>query len=306
MNYAEDLLSELAQAEAFDQWRRGPLSAARDEIAVPCLEPSEARKLALFRAEALNVGTVASVVASVANALESGIFPQLASASLGTFVPSYSPFFEADIHELSGNGKLFAIVQLTQGLLAHMLLAQRLSSAFLASADQRHDDRFCPIDVVADSWRRVCSASLKVHQAVSDCMAAAGHACPVDIETGTLELLRIASQGGWPCITRTGQVSIPGWAERRVEARMELNVPVSVSSGPARFPAILENATAAGLGLASEVGIREESELQVDLPDGRTLTGVVRWARSGKLGVRLLTRLSAKDPLLSLGVRAPH
>ncbi len=306
MNYAEDLLTELAQAEAFDQWRRGSASAARTEISMTCLEPSEVRELALLRAETLNIGIVASVVASVANALESGTFPQLASTSIGTFVPNQSSLFEAVIHGLSANTQLSAIVQLTQSLMTHMLLAQRLSSAFLASADKNRDEKFCPIDIVADSWRRVCSASLKVHQSVTDCMAEAGHECPVEVDAGTLELLRIASHGGWPCITCTGQISIPGWAERRVEARVELHVPVSVSSGPASFPAILENATAAGLGLAAAVGVREGSELQVHLPDGRTLTGVVRWVRSGKLGVRLLTPMSAADPLLCLTAPSPH
>jgi hypothetical protein len=306
MDYAEDLLRELAQAEAFDQWRRGAASLARTEIAQLCLEPSEARKLALFRTEALNVGTVASVVASVANALESRCFPQLAPTSIGLFVPSCSALFEADIQGLSENGQMFTIVQLTQRLLAQMLMAQKLSSAFLASADQGSEDRFCPIDVVADSWRRVCESSLGVHKAIADCMAAAGHICPAEVEAGTLELLRVASQGGWPCITRTGQVSIPGWAERRVEQRVELHVPVSISYGPARFPAIVENATAAGLGLASAVGVKEGADLEIHLPDGRTVTGVVRWARSGKIGVRLQRPLQADDPLLCLGSRTPH
>ena len=306
MIYAEDLLTDLAQAEAFDQWRRGSVSAARTEIPKLRLEPSELHELALLRTETLNIGIVTSVVASVANALESGTFPQLSSASIGTFVPNQSSFFEVVIHRLSANTQLSAIAQLTQSLMTHMLLAQGLSSAFLASADQGRADRFCPIDVVADCWRRVCSASLKVHQSVTDCMAEAGHICPFEVDAGTLELLRIASHGGWPCITCAGQISIPGWAERRAEARVELNVPVSVSSGPASFPAILENATAAGLGLAAAVGVREGSELQVHMPDGRTLTGVVRWVRSGKVGVRLLTPMSAADPLLRPTVYTPR
>jgi hypothetical protein len=137
-------------------------------------------------------------------------------------------------------------------------------------------------------------------------MAAAGHVYPADGEAGTLELVRMASQGGWPCITRTGQVSIPGWAERRDEQRVALNVPVSVTSGPANFPAIVENATVAGLGLASAVGVKEGAELSVHLPDGRTVTGLVRWARSGKLGVRLLKPLQSEDPLLCSGVCTPY
>lgn len=83
-------------------------------------------------------------------------------------------------------------------------------------------------------------------------------------------------------------------------------MPVSVSSGSASFPAILENATAAGLGLAAAVGVREGSELQVQMPDGRTLTGVVRWVRFGKVGVRLLTPMSAADPLLRPTVNTPR
>ncbi len=96
------------------------------------LEPSELHALALLRAETLNIG----VVASVANALESGTFPQFSSASIGTFVPNQSSFFEAVIHGLSANTQLSAIAQLTQSLMTQMLLALGLSSAFLASAEQ--------------------------------------------------------------------------------------------------------------------------------------------------------------------------
>jgi hypothetical protein len=301
MNYAIDILSELAEAEAFEKWRKQEALPSHLQETLPILEPQLARKLALLRAEVLNVGVVASVVASIANAIESGTIPQLSATNLVAFTPAFSSPFEAEIHDLSGCAQLFTVVQVTQVLLAHMYLGKKLASAFLASTQENDSEVFCPIDIVADSWRRICRTSLKLHQEIAECMARSGHVCPAEFEANSLELLRAASLGGWPCISECGQVSIPGWAERRVEPRITLQLVAAVVFGPARVPAIIENATSRGLGLAVAVGLPVGAQIEVHLPNQRMLPGIVRWTKSGKVGVRLITPLSWNDPLFTFG-----
>jgi len=72
----------------------------------------------------------------------------------------------------------------------------------------------------------------------------------------------------------------------------------TVSVGTAEILAKLENVTTLGLGLASQARLKAQTELTINLPDGRSLIGYVCWAESGKFGVRLLEPLALDDPLL--------
>jgi hypothetical protein len=299
MDFADGILNELAEVEAFETWRRRK-AMPECRIDPPCpLDPGDARKLALLRAEILNVGIGASVIASLANAGESRLFPGLSTANVLALLPGHSTAFEADIYELSGKAQFFAIVQLVQALLARLSLAHSISKAFAGRSGAPAEENFCPVGVTADSWRRVCKAAIEAHTAIAETMTSSGHMCPAAVEASTLELLRSASLGGWPCISREGYLSIPGWAERRVERRVNVGLPAKVTFGPARFPAIIENATPTGLGLTSSLTVKVGAEIGVHLPDGRLVIGIIRWVNSGKLGVRLIEPLSLDDPLLS-------
>jgi hypothetical protein len=299
MDFADGILGELAEVEAFETWRRLKTMPEHRLDPLCALDPSDARKLALLRAEILHVGMGASVIASLANAGESRLFPGLSTANVLALVPGHSTAFEADIYELSGKAQFFAIVQLMQALLARLSLAHSLSKAFAGRSGGPAEESFCPLGVTADSWRRVCKAAIEAHKAIAEIMSNSGHVCPAAVEASTLELLRSASLGGWPCISREGYLSIPGWAERRIERRVNVGWPAKVTFGPARFPAIIENATATGLGLTSSLVVKVGAEIGVQLPDGRFVIGIIRWVNSGKLGVRLMEPLSPDDPLLS-------
>jgi hypothetical protein len=302
MNFGEGILADLAEADAFDQWRRvQPRPGERSQLPCPA-EPGDVRRLALLRAEILNVGMGASVIASLANAAESLAFQELSVANVFTLVPGQSATFESDIFELSGKAHFFEIVQHVQGFLARLSLARSLSKAFAENTGSSAQESFCPLAVIADCWRRVCRAAIAAHSAIAESMHTSGHIGTAAVELSTLELLRSASLGGWPCISREGYLSIPGWAERRVERRISVGLPVGISLGAARFPGIIENVTPTGLGLSCSMTVEAGAEVVVQISDGRSLVGTVQWGKSGKLGVRLTEPLSPDDLLLTGGL----
>jgi hypothetical protein len=302
MDFAEGILTDLAEADAFDQWRRVQ-SMPGERAQLPCpAEPGDVRRLALLRAEILNVGMGASVIASLANAAESMVFQELSVANVFALVPGQSTTFESDIFELSGKAHFFEIAQHVQGFLARLSLARSLSKAFAERSGGSARESFCPLAVIADSWRRVCRAAIAAHSAIAESMHTSGHIGTAAVEHSTLELLRSASLGGWPCISREGYLSIPGWAERRVERRISVGLPVGISLGAARFPGIIENATPTGLGLSCSLTVEAGAEIGVQISDGRSLVGIVQWGKSGKLGVRLTEPLSPDDLLLTGGL----
>ena len=295
MTFAEGILSELAEADAFARWRN---AAASIDLQAE-LAGTDLRMLALVRAENLQVAPVTSVVTSLVNAIESGLFPQIPVASIKLFVPIYSPAFIAAVEKLSQHPDLLRTSQLWQALSGALSLAQRLTATVGLQANTLEREDICDVEIIADAWRRVCTASEALHEDIATMMACAGQLCDQTAEAGPLRLLKLASLGGWPCLDRTGHITIPGVAERRAEARHIVDRPVEVSTDSGSFAAVLSNATAIGLGLEAAVALQAGTEVTVWISEECGLVGVVRWCKGGRIGVRLLEPLLPDDPLFA-------
>jgi hypothetical protein len=298
MTFAESILSELAEADAVEKWR-----AIQDGTLIPAqatrqLTSTNARMLALLRTELLHVGTVTCVVSSIMNAIEGKIFEQIKTEHARSFTPGFSSSFIEHIDKLNEQTQFFELGQTVQILMSHLSMAKNLMKAYVAASDCEGSELVLSCEVVADSWRRVCRATLRVHEILTEDMRQGGYTCPEAVEADTLNLLRSSERGGWPCITRKGQISIPGWAERRVEPRTELNVRIQISKGPARFPATIKNATTIGFGIDSAIGVANREVIVIHLDDGRDLLAMVCWGKDGMFGVRLYEPLESDDWLL--------
>ena len=293
--YEQNLLEELAEAEVVQQWRHRCSSTAAP---LQSLDPAALHSLGLVRSELAHVGTIVSIVTGLANAIESGLFGHIRPHSVGSFSPTFSATFLDLLGELARQPQLSEIAQLWQALRARLALALSLRQNFISSSDQPECSVICPIEIVADSWRRVCSATLDLHSRIASEVAVGRPAFFSEREEQTLSLVRTAARGGWPCMGRDGQISIPDWAERRTEQRRTVNLNAAISIGSVKYPVILENVTTLGFGLASSMWFKPLSEVTVELPDGRCMIAYVRWAQNGKVGVRLLEPLDLNDPLL--------
>jgi hypothetical protein len=284
--------------------------AAPHVLALPTAPPSHeaatetaaaiARRLALVRAELLQVGIVASLIASLTNALSRGAHPHINPQTLSPFVPAFSPSFATGIQELSAAPQFFPVQQAWQALSAHLAMAQRLTQTYLAAGSRGRADDLCPVAILADAWSRVCGLIADTHGRIAAIMSQAGHAADMAGESRTLALLQAAARGGWPCLTRDGELTIPGWAERRVGERIRVRLPASIAIANREFAASLFDVSSTGLGLESALEIEPGTPIAVRLPDGRKLFGLVQWHRSGRTGVKLSHRLTDTDPLLHL------
>jgi hypothetical protein len=303
MTYAQSLFAELVESERFAAWQQqltetGPVGSDQLDAAPDRFNPADLRTLSLVRSELLHVGAITAVVTSIANALEAGIFPNVRPSALQAFSPALSASLIASLNGMCGEATFARLAESWQEFGAHLSFAQQLARNYLDDAAQSNQTGLFPIEVVADSWRRVCHASVALHACIAEVMASSGQVCDPAVESRTLVIMSSAARGGWPCLDNAGCLSVPGWAERRSERRREVNAAVTVTSGGVTMDGYLRNATSIGLGLDVTSGLYVGTQLAVQVPDGRSLAGYVQWFANGKAGIRLAAPLPADDPLL--------
>lgn len=298
-SYEQNLLDALAEADVVHRWRQ-PERPSNDLM----IDDTSAHALELVKSELIQVGVIVSIVTSLANALESGIFPHIKPQSLSSFAPTYSATFLATVDDCALNPHYTDVAQVWQLLRAHLALARSLYQNFIAGFAQPDESAICPIEIVADSWRRSCAATLQLHALLTAKMPVDRYRCLG--EEQTLLLLQSSARGGWPCLARDGRISIPNWAERRSEERRTINIKATATAGSTKISVILENATTLGLGFLCSTSFKPLTELTIELPDGRAVAAYVRWARSGKVGVRLMEPLTMDDPLLAPNLDCVH
>ncbi len=293
MTFEDGLLQDLAQAAAFGRWQGGDTTSAAPRR----MAPDNLRQLALMRSELLQVGAVASIVASAAN--RKFRIPASASAldEFETFRPAFAGAGVARAEHLAALAEFFTLAQLWQLLTAQLSFAVALTSGVLRSGTARQD--LDADEIVADAWQRVLKAMLSLHTHIAAVMADEGLVCDRDVEGPALGLLQAASLGEWPCFDATGRLSVAGWAERRVAVRRAVTMPIAIELAGRRHPALLRDVSGGGLGAELDVLIPERSNVVIHCGGGRSLTGQVGWAKGRRIGIALAVRLSDDDPLLN-------
>jgi CheY-like chemotaxis protein len=84
----------------------------------------------------------------------------------------------------------------------------------------------------------------------------------------------------------------------RQAKRRGLSLTVNLIIGGLASPVTMENVSASGMGLRDTPDVPRSASVQVQLPCGRVLEAVVRWAGKGRIGLNLLARLENDDPML--------
>jgi hypothetical protein len=289
------IAAALAEHEAFERWRAG------QQPPVDEADTWRRKLVAAVRGDIANAAVLIATLASIANAIE-GRAPTVAErAALAVFAPAHTVHFRTAVERLLASDLAIDDCWRLQSYLARLALALRLSSMLArdgASPLGREAASAGDCEIHADAWRRVCSAAV----AVIECLdALLGTDVPAEGPAGpggngrTLALLRAASHGGTPCLDADGRVMVPGWAERRRESRLALNVVASAIVGERTLAAIIRDASPSGLGLTLSSPAKPGEAISVRLADGRALDGIVAWAVGRRAGVRLERRLQPGD-----------
>jgi hypothetical protein len=290
MTFTDGLLKDLAELDAFERWRTGTGPQPVNEPE-PAVSADDVRRLALLRSELLQLGAVASLLASVTSPHRVG--SAVRTNLLGAFTPAISATATASVDTLAVHATYFELAQLWQMLAARLAFANSLSAAHLGQSSKA-----VTVDIVADAWQRFAATILATHREINALMVQAGLVCDAAIEASTLALLRAAAAGEAPCFEADGELSIPGWAERRADLRIEVDLPVDLSCAGRTLPARLVNISQSGLGIESREVLSRGLSLEVTMPGGRRLAARVIWALEGRMGLALADHLAADDPLL--------
>lgn len=241
-----------------------------------------------FQGELQHLAVLVCVMASAANALEGGSDDRSLGAMIVDFCPK-QPTINYPTEELAMLDSGDQIIDDLQDLRARLSFAQLLTNHLDGKFRKNVDVTAGDIEILADAWRRTSARMLAV-------VTGLGISCP---DNGTLVVgfLKNCVAGGSPCLDENGDLEIPGWAERRKAARVSIQHVAQASTGGAFFDVSVLNASTVGLGLTGDA--KSGQRTTVIFPDGRQVSGTVKWSEDGRFGLQLDHPLAKSDHLLS-------
>ncbi|MGE0768185.1 MAG: PilZ domain-containing protein [Hyphomicrobiaceae bacterium] len=122
-----------------------------------------------------------------------------------------------------------------------------------------------------------------------------------EAEAGCAErLLAAASLGHWPCISRSGAITMPGWIERRSERRHVFNMDCRIVEADRDWMAQIVDISLTGVGLRDAPPLDVGTRAALVVGSLADLHGEVIWSNGKRLGFRFDTPL---DSLADLGRR---
>ena len=88
----------------------------------------------------------------------------------------------------------------------------------------------------------------------------------------------------------------------RFHGRIEVSIRARVLVDGVRLPVEIRNISRSGAGIRGSLRLPLDGVLSLELPDGRSISALLRWSRSGFFGVQFVECLSQSDPLFENGM----
>lgn len=279
----QGLLAELAQIEA------RTIAAAEGQSGAGGNQ-QVGRIAAQLLGELLNAAPLVTVATAIANAVEAG-HTRLQRRAIAIYAPVRTASPHKLVERMLDTDADLDVCSTLQNYCARLSFAVRMSRA--------GDDGIITvpevdIEILADAWRRAAGAATDAIEA----LAAIAKASPDSRLLPALSLLQLAESGETPCIEADGRVTIPGWAERRREKRVSVQLAATAQIGRQIVPAMIRDVSPSGLGLQCTYQGAPEERITVRLPGDRQMSGTIAWADGQRIGMMLDQRLEAGDPLL--------
>lgn len=292
MEEFQSVIAEIADLEAFEQWRS--FRRETDEA-----NSANVRLVTSVRTEMLNVSVLTAVTSGIANAMEQPSGIRVQAQLLAVYAPSHTSFFHQSVEPLLQSILPVEDGARLQSYLARLDLASRLTATF--SAQGPFASKSPDPELLADAWRRTAADAVTVIEIMTDVLGRAVAQSRQDESTRARvqSLLRMAAAGNSPCLDTSGRISIPGWAERRHERRRSIDLPARATFGSHVQEVRIRDLSPTGLGLECSVAIPEDAFITLHINGDRCLTGRVVWSSEERAGIELSERLSAQDPLLA-------
>lgn len=89
----------------------------------------------------------------------------------------------------------------------------------------------------------------------------------------------------------------PHFVERRASVRRAVDIPATLHANGETQPTVIDDLSTGGAGLNGAIGIYANQHVEIELADGRRLSGKVAWWLSGCCGIQFAQPISDTDPL---------
>ncbi len=286
MNYLQSILClDSTALEALERQVRPPVGRDSDG-------------LAKLSAHVEIAATFSAVTASIANALADPRAPKVNVQALSTYAPSDLPAAFDTAEQMAWDGEDQDLAANLFEFQARLGLAKRMAHAFVNErADKSPNPSVAP-DALADAWCNTCASALRLVHVISDVRKLAPEAAETQRFIALCQLLEEAKGPAYPCVETDGYVVVPGWAERRRQARYEINIPALIEFGPVSYEISIVDVSRGGLGIDGIQVLLAGDTVTVNLPDGRSLPARVAWVSGARAGLELADPLAPDDPLL--------
>ncbi len=266
-------------------------------------DSSRLEGIALFEAivgEAHLTALQVAAVASAFNALAAGA-PSGRARSFLNFIP-HKPAAIAGMRQCREELGLSQDTAYCVDLLYRQLEMAR-PPIYRFIADLNHHGAPRAIDrhakALAASWRRLSQVALDAVDAMEPGTRWRLTGLYSENTLILARLLRAAIDGKQPCLDAKGEIFLPELPQRRSARRFGLLQNCTIHYRGAQFQAFARDVSATGLGLDHAAGLMLKQVIEVELKDGRTLSGTVAWAQHGRAGIEFLTALAPNDPLIA-------
>jgi hypothetical protein len=251
------------------------------------------RRIAL-KAELERTALLIAIAGSIANAHARGIRCRAPLATVPAYLAARHDLLAA-VASFTTNDAIDSAVGPALGALhAKLVFARDIALIDVASTVVEID-----ATSLADAIRRLASLCFIVRNVVDRAVDPSGRMQNGEHRKNIDALLRSVSAGATPCLDRSGAVSVPGWAERRLDRRHRAAASVLVGTHRDVHWATVQNASATGLCLGDLPGLAVGETVTIHLRDRSMHAGRVVWSIDDQAGIALDVRLST-DALQAL------
>ena len=117
------------------------------------------------------------------------------------------------------------------------------------------------------------------------------------------ELLHKAINGEIKSLSPTGEIEMPGWAERRMAPRVSVRCQAIILTNDGPKPAIIRDISTTGIGIETECQLRTGQEISIVVNHTLDAKGTVVWSNGYEFGVKLKRPIQSDDPRLNFCAR---
>ena len=306
MNYLQNLLELDGDqiAQTVQRTSIGELSAEPVSMVAPVVAEFEvsAETLELLNAVIENLCIPMLVTTSLLNQVVRSGDGNAVCAGLASYATLNADALSPVFRELVGDRRYLGVATLIGELQVRIGLARGMTLTFVEQTRIRGRTTanttsagIVGFEPLADAWCRACATGAEVIR-----MALHFSEVPDPQNHRMLKLmawLLKAADGHSPCISDEGELSVPGWAERRSSPRIEVNKAIFVEIDRLDFACTLVDVSETGFKISDISGLTVGDELIVKLSRGNHCAAQVVWVQKDTAGLKSFDRLDPDDPI---------